>query len=460
MEIVQFGKHEFALGLQWSNLSTDKIEAEAVATSEERSLPYGLVVPSHASRGNSSQVGLTDDVLAKGKIAAASIIAMLDENVIHIEELNDGLYWICAAANHEVIGGYDKVVTHEVLLQELNEVYAFMANVLDSTVIRIPEEIAIETEVEVDEYRGFESIVLEIEKSKDKKILAKHQIGKLRKIPRSFYLLIAFVSISSIAGYALMNNEKKVVLPEEYNLVNTAPVTVESVATSKKEATQEELLEKAREEELAWLESDFESQDPVKINNSIVNFVGSIPHVIGGWEMKGIRYNRENPRLLEVAWSNLGNGTSLTLKRSLGNMAGSYQFDLQGKRAKSFHNVVSQSTRNYDNYRNIMEFIRSNDYTHDELMHDLQILQYRWEMSYHAVTPRPVKISGIKDAKLAVARQLQVDIKDFKISGSGILSLQTVNSLFEKSKTALIRRVEITNDNGIQWTVIGELYEN
>lgn len=460
MVIIQFGKNEYALGLQWANLSTDKIDAEALSTAEERSLPYGVVVPGDPAKSNSSQVGLTDDVLAKGKLAAASIVASLDENVIHVEELEDHLYWICAVANHEVIGGYDKVVSYDVLIQELDDAYAFMANVLDTTTLRLPDEIAMATNVEVDEYLTFEEIVKGLESGKDKKNLTKHQIGKMRKLPRALFLFMGFVGVCSTAGFLMIGGDKKVVLPEDYNLVNTAPVTVESVATSKKEATQDELLEKAREEELAWLERDFESQDPVKINNSLVRFVASIPHVIGGWELKGMRYDRENPRLIEVAWSNLGNGTSLTLKESLGQFAGSYQFDLKGSRAKSFHTSVNQSTRNYDNYRNIMEFIKDKHYNHDELMHDLQILQYRWEMNYHAVTPRPVKISGIKDASLAVTRQLNVDVKDFKISGSGILSLQTVNSIFEKAKTALIQRIEITNNNGIQWTVIGELYEN
>jgi Pilin accessory protein (PilO). len=456
MEKFSFNEKTFALGLYWSHLSGEKVAAEVAAISEEMSMSLGVLRKINIDGVKQHQVGLCSEKTHKGLVSAAAILAELEESLFLIEKLNDDKYWICAIDGHQVIGGGDVITSLEKITEVAQDIFNTIGENLQSVRICISEEIKRETSIEGDEQIGFFDILKEHEVKNIQKSFKHCVVKNIKGIPRAAVLFAVFTILCGGTGYMLFgSNDESEAITEEQISSHANEVDQADLVLVKKEPTRAELLAKAYEEEKNWLSDMMDNKNASSTITQIHSFINKLSINNGGWTITEANYDESSPDVITLRWLKTGPGTSLILKKSIGSYD-SISFGLDGKTAVSSHKVINI---NKNNHGDIVSFISNAKYNFNEMMHDLESLNYIWKITPVAMTERPEPIDGITDPSLAKTRQLTLKIKAFNISGSGTIRLLDTVRIMNKATTSVIKNIQVNVDKDFEWSINGEIYE-
>lgn len=450
METIKFNGKKYAIGLRWSSTSSDKVAAEVAALSEETGMHYGVVRKTTTDGVSHVQVGLSDEKAHVGLISAAAILADLEENIIFIEDIDDNSHWVCAIADGQVIAGSDVIVDREeidrVVNDIINELASSTANIKLCYSDKIENITGIAPQIKADLSEIFEQARIK----NFNKVFKKYSVKNLKGIPRSVILFLIFTGLCGALSYYAINaqNEYESEL-ERQESINETMIIV------KKEPTKEELLQKAYEEEKVWFSEMLSSRNSTSLLSDVESFARGLAKNQFGWTAVSISYDSGAPGSVSVRWKKTFGGTSLTLKDGL--KADSISFGINGIDATSSHNVVDIKTRNI---KDPVVFLKGVNYNYQEMMHDMELLGFRYAFGIAQPTERQKPIAGIQDQTLAMSRQFNVKTKTFALSNDGLPKMNLLQAVMSKAESAVVNKIDIDLEKGFVWNISGEIYED
>lgn len=460
MKKVTFNNNTVALGLYWARLSGEKLKAEMAALADEVNKPFGFTRKVETEEGEVSyQAALTEEKSLKGVISGAAALADKYQDLIFIESIEDSI-WICAISNHEVLAGGDRIVSTKDAQEAFDDLLSAFGDDSDDLIIVQSELASEKISIDSDESLDFDALITNADVEKFSKEFSGYKIDSAKQGSNTILLGIIAAMAVGAAGYHFVgpgfgpNAAPAIVFPEQI----TAPRDQIIVKPAAKESKQT-ILDKAYAQEVSWIRSDFNKSDPVKTIMRLIAFDTVNPRHVAGWSVREIKFDRKRPRSIQVLWKRARIGTPISLRQALTG-ASAIKVRLDGNAAVSVHNVVDKFDNGYGSDFDIVGFIRSNGYKHENMMHDLISMNYIWEMSPYVASDRPQPIEGIKNSQKASIRQLNLSAKNIIIGGTSRDDLTAFINILNSAPTFKLKTISINLEAGFQWSIDGELYEN
>lgn len=458
MKVVKSEGYNFVAGMKWVQLSGSNLSAEVTAYANENKSKHGVIRRVTNDDVLQIQLGMLSEKVEK-PWSAAGVLADLHPNILLIDKLDD-YYWVCAVSSGLVLPGGD-FLTHglEEAKDKIEDLLMAFGDSEHETVYAIKKDLSDELGIEGNLDVGF----LEIIDGEQKRYGSQNQLISIKSIPKALILFLVMLLGCGVVGYMLMP-EPIVEEPIEENigdlemtLPGNAKFDLNEYAASTGLTTSsstDKLLAAAYKEEVIWLTDDFN-----QINNEMIlrNFVEAymrVPSAIVGWNKAGAEFDASEVNNVTVNWSRKF-GTGLMLKRAFEPYKIPVSTNLDGNKSNTRHAVKEFNKREI---KDVMKFIKDAQYKRLDLSSDLDLAGIKWLATKSDVTPRPVRIEGIKDPILADQRQLNVNKVDFEISGANMNQLIYLSSILRKSETFLVTRIVVEGE-GQSWKVYGELYE-
>lgn len=456
---AKFNKYTVAVGLSWAIISSEKVKAEfAVMTSNIDDLkPYGFIRKIKEDDNTfSHQAALTKDQKLCGTKSAAAILADLsidNPDLIFIDKISDDKVWICTLASQKVLPEDGDVVVEvddakdrfEKILALFDEVPVInfspeIQKIIDFSDIAVPD-------LEL----SFSDVLEKKEISHKLKEFQKYTIKKTTATNKNIFYLSLGAIVLAWYGYQYFEAkqaEEAAYEPEPVIIIDAPKVD-----------SQEVILQKAKEEEIQWLKSSFNLNNPSSIVRTLLAFDFSLNKDFAGWGVSEIKFDSENPHLVTVMWNNLGNGTPLTFRKYIngpGLIEQQIAFGLNGQNAIAKFNIINSKR----NISDVINLISTNNYLHEDYMHDLLgIKDYNWNLIKLKPTIRPIRITGIRNKKISQTRQLHLTEYDFSVSNDGSDSLISFIKLLNNANTFILKSVKFTYTTGFHWELSGVIYE-
>jgi hypothetical protein len=226
------------------------------------------------------------------------------------------------------------------------------------------------------------------------------------------------------------------------------------LAALSKGPTDEEILAKAREEEVTWLRDSFNSHSLINALKHVYVMSSRMPTQQAGWTLDSIIFAGANPEELRTTW-----------KRNGGTLAGLKQ-GLEGQGAVSFSNDFSQAGASHKislgnrGIEDIERFIPERGLRQHQLV-DLFIAEgFPFSISAVTTAQRPSNIKGLKDKTLETVPQLFVKKWSFGLSGKDKASYVKLMSLLQNVENMTPDSVEVVRAGGdFSWKFTGILQD-
>ncbi|MEZ8292760.1 hypothetical protein AB6D11_02780 [Vibrio splendidus] len=475
MNVIKSQNLQAAIGLSWIAIEAKNPKADVAASLNERRTTNGLLI-----KGGSDGVhllGLATDNKAIGSTSLAHASALVYDDFIAVIKLpspdtGDVLeqYWIVGARNGVLNTLTDIVVsTRQSVLEEINnrvrticdddpDLHVYCDHSLESVMSDIIKEgISYDADIESDEpitcldyYEFIEPI------QSNKKVLAQAKVKSLKS--NTLMICLASIALLVLAGSAYFFIQSMTAETEQ--LVWDAPSTInEPINLSNQEInrlTQEQILELAYIEELQWLTSMFNEQDPSRIVDAILAFNAKIPDSIAGWKVIAVSYDRNTPEFINIELKRESVGTPVTLKQSLNTSA---NLTLKSGGTQALVQFPISDTKPTNQIDNAISHIKTINYKSNQIMHDSIMLGMVLELEPVDFGPRKKSIEGIVDIELAKERQVKNVASYFKIEGSSLLILTQTRLILKRAKTSIVNRVEFSRTGDQNWNIEGIVYE-
>jgi hypothetical protein len=457
MKTIQIDGHNFIAGMKWSQLSGESLKAEVSAYASENSCKYGVIRKINNDGVSRIQLGMLAEKVNK-PWSAAGVLADIYPNIILVDYIDDA-YWICAISGGLVLPGGDLFVkTAEDASNKVDDLINLINGEPGEMVFAISDSISDDLEVVGTLNKTFSELIDGHEKSYGQH----NQVISLKGIPRPLVLGGVFMLVCGGLLYALMPSSSSDVPQDDFSDLTemTLPGNVKFSASEmasgviSTSASEEKLLDAAKQEELMWLTEDFNANNSKVIVSNFVNLYASIPSEVSGWQKNGADFDTAEPEKLNVIW-NKTYGTGLMLKNSLTGKNVSVAISIDGKKGSVFYKIPKIEKGQITDIQN---FIKNSDYKKLSITNDLDLSGISWTATKHTDTSRPIAIEGIKDKNIAITRQLRSNITDMKIEGKGLNNLILASEILDRAKTFLTTRLVIQSENQ-SWVVYGALYE-
>jgi hypothetical protein len=457
MKTIQIDGYNFIAGMKWSQLSGESLKAEVAAYANENNCKYGVIRRITSNGVAQIQLGMLSEKINK-PWSAAGVLADLYPNIVLVDFIQDS-YWICAISGGLVLPGGDLIVkTAEEVTNKIDDILALIGNDTADMVFAIQESISDDLGVTGTLNKGFAEIV----QGNVKNYGLHNQIIGLKGVPKALILGGVFVLLCGGLFYMLMPSETSVLPQDDFSDLTemTLPGNVKFSASEmasgviSSSASDEKLLNAAKQEELMWLTDDFNANDNKLLIQNFVNSYASIPPELSGWVKSGADYDTADQEKINIIWDK-SYGTGLMLKNSLTQKDVSVAISLDGKKGSSYYKIPKVEKSNISD---VLGFIKKADYKKLSITNDLDLAGISWSALRHTDTSRPIAIEGIKDKNIAQTRQLKSNITDMKVEGKGINNLLLTSEVLDRAKSFLTTRIVIQSENQ-SWVVYGALYE-
>ncbi|MCP1674267.1 hypothetical protein J2T57_001369 [Natronocella acetinitrilica] len=463
---VTFASRTYALGLAWYHLAGERPLKEALAQVDEVGVPVGVGLLRKVERSSADgvkdihyQLGLSSTSDDAGSHSAAALIADVLDDVVVIEPLDDGRYWLCAVLGGEVLPGCDLVVDGGDVDERVSDLFGELGEQLDTAVVCAQAERAAQFGLQATHSAGVERMLEDLGAAPKRR----HRVAKLTGISVPVVAAAALVVVLGLGyfGYsqwqASLAAETESFNHLELSLPDDSVVGVgEAARRSASAPSQAELLERAREQEIEWLANDFQTRDPAAVLGLVESAVAALPREAGGWRMALVEYDVAYPDEIMVLWEkDSRHARASTLRWGIG-VDVPLSFALDGSSASSYHAVGAPAFRAVGD---VLEHLAGSDFDHVSLMDALDGYALDWTMTEAASSARPAPIEGVQ-GDLATRRQLNLARKDFTVVTERDLHRHALSRVLASADTALLSRVSARLGSSNTWTVYGELYEH
>lgn len=449
----------FVTSLEWIPLTGKDANLSAKLQAKSRGCNYGVVRTIIIEDGPTvSQVGLFHQKLKGAFYSAAGQLANIHSSVIAIEKLGEDLFWLCVAENGRVLPGYDVVTSGpeiSKLFQEISQdVHVdHMKTIMESSVAL---ELKLD-DIDLDRLVNKSPLQELQEVAPDANVKIKNLIG----IPSAVYLGVAMVLVIGVMGgfwkYSEMEKQRELdaLMAQDRMDLNKieSQVTVEKVIV--RGPTDEELMRRARQEEITWLRDDFNSLGTLPALKQFYFLVQELPRHRAGWELATVRFDGSASDQLSALWKREGYGTPQSIRQSFGkDVAMSFTPDMSS--ARTAHKI-SLGSRGVDD---ILGYIKRQGIGHQAFATDLINNSLEFTSSVVQAGERKKPIEGLENKSLTNEPQLTMKMRKFEITGDNVDRFVVLMGVMERANNYLPETIEINRAKGaVRWKLTGTLYE-
>ncbi|WP_408601320.1 hypothetical protein [Pseudomonas sp. PLMAX] len=451
-QILEVGGQRYIIGLEWNPLSGSDPLLAARTLAKARKSPLGLLRTINTGDGQViHQAGLAQKKVKGVILAGAAQLANISPSMIAIDRLSEDLYWLCVTDNGRVLPGHDAVASDsEVrrLFNDLAEDYQ-----LDYMRLVMTEEVAQTLSIG----RVVENIspldLLETTPPGDN-LKLKNLVGVSNTT-----ILGAIIGIMLVGGGGYWKYTDQIRQREYEEQMALEAMEAEAaekarLAGIKKGPTDDEILAKAREEEVGWLRDEFNQKNLINSLKHVYVLSSTMPIREEGWELQGISFNSENLRELRTAWKRDG-GNLKGIKDALAGK-GNVFFSSDFKQANASHKI-SLGDRGI---QDIEAFLKTRGMRQHTLVDIFLAENLEFGVTVTTKTERKSTIEGLKDKNLESVPQLTVKKWLFAISGQDVDSYIKLMNILQQVDNMTPETIDVSRvDGAFVWKFTGTLQD-
>lgn len=453
--IVVIDGKNVILGLDWSKVVGDKPAQAAKELAASKKCPLGIFWSVSVDSDVVHSVGLSS-LKVKGTVySGAAAVARADNGVIGVEQLDEDMFWMVVTESGRVLPGYDIIgsaaeINHKIKELAMDVELAFMAQYAE-------EGVALNFGLE--EAKGESPFSLIQRLGINEGMRLKSMAGIPRAALMGGGLVLFGVAAFGYMQYAEHQRQLEFerLLAEEEAAGGFKPidqeVTVEKIID--RGPTDADILRSARQEEIIWLQEDFNKVNRIPLLREMMDITLSVPLEKNGWVLKEVVYDSRNPSRVGVVW-NREWGTPNGLREM---MLGRGQTTF----APDFLSAVTmmRSDAGSPNIRDIMEAIKNNSLKHQDFASALIESGVNFTSALTENAERKEVIKGLKNKALETMPQLELTSREFMINGEDYSTFAGALDLIKKADNLLITRISFNPSemNSMGWRIEGKLYE-
>lgn len=454
-QILEIGGKRFVLGLEWIKLSgTDPLLAAKVQAKSRKS-PLGVIRSVSLDDGQKlAQVGLSHKKLGGVVYSAAAVLANEYPMLIAIDHISEDLYWICVTENGRVLPGHDTPATDSEIKRIFNELASEYQ--IDYMKVIVPEEIA----------RRF-SIPKPYTDQSPLKLL--EEVGRidstklknLAGISNTTYLgaaigvlLVGFFGYSKYGDYLHDQEVQRQIALEAMEEGARLQAEKDRMERLRQQPTDEQLLERARQQEIGWLQEEFNANSMNSVMSAVYTTVEREPTVISGWKLQGMGFDQTDLKSVSSKWER-GNA-------KLSDLSGHYK----GKAATAFtpdlisglvaHPIKVEGRGVTD----IMNYLKVSSMDYQQVADRFIENRLAFKVAIAPESSRRETITGLANKTFEGTPQLMLKKRKFDISGNSQASFVKLMKALEPVHNMLPNNILISRiGGGFSWKFTGTLYE-
>lgn len=450
-QILEVGSHRYIIGLEWNPLSGADPLLAARTLAKARKSPLGLLRTVTDNDGHViHQVGLAQKKVKGVILAGAAHIASQAGSAVAISRLDDQVFWLCITDNGRVLPGYDKIGTQGEISKALSDLeedfdFAYMKLIMLQDVadtLRFRHRVTDENPLDLLTEQPTDAIKL------------KNLAGLSNTTMLGAAIVILLVGGG---GYWKYTEEiKQRALEEQLALEAFEAESREKarLAALNQGPTDEELLARARDEEVIWLRDSFNTHSLINALKHVFVMSSRMDTQQAGWTLDSIIFNGDAPQELRTTWKRNG-GTLGSLKKGL-----------EGKGSVSFSNDFTQASASHminlgnRGIEDIESFITRRGLRQHQLV-DLFIAEnFPFSISSATSQTRNQPIQGLKDKTLESVPQLIVKKWNFTLEGHDKDGYMKLMTLLQNVENMTPDSIEIVRTNGdFVWKFSGTLQD-
>ncbi|MHD0644552.1 hypothetical protein ACYPKM_02795 [Pseudomonas aeruginosa] len=449
--IVDIGSHQYVLGLEWIRINTGEPALQAKVFAKAKNVIYGLprTVLSDDDSAPIHQVGLTTLKIKGHVFSGAAQLSLIHNSCIAVSQIEDDLFWLCVCDNGRVIPGRDVLLSNA----ELRQAYSEFVQEHETSHMRIimTAEVASSLNMSGNMLRT-DPLDLLSDVNPDSGL----ELRNIRGRTSTFYLGFALVAVC-VAGGGLFQYEswKK---EQEYQAMLAAQALEEERARAealiKAGPSDEELLAKAKVEEIHWLQDDFNATTTVGALRAVFLVSNNLPFKIKGWTLSKLMYDRSTPNRMASVWVRSG-GTIQDITQSFG--PGTHvSVSANVETAVVTHDIEVD----VPGIEDVLDYLgtsgtRNQDFT-DTLIYRRMAFNTQLLKGFERKEP----IAGLRDKLRVTEPQLIMKQRQYEITGSSAPELIKLMQIVDGVSNFYPVSLEINRGaDKFEWKFVGKLIE-
>jgi hypothetical protein len=454
-QILEVGGRRFVLGLEWIKLSgTDPMLAAKVQAKSRKS-PLGIIRTVSFDDGQQmAQVGLSHKKFGSVVYSAAAVLANQYPMMIAIDHIRDDLYWICVTENGRVLPGHDTAATDSEIKRIFHEWTAEYQ--LDYMKVIVPEEVARKFSIPKPYTDQSPLKLLE-----DAGRIDTTKLKNLAGISNTTYLgaaigvlLVGWIGYTKYGDYLHDQEVQRQIALEAMEEDARAQAEKERMERLRQQPTDEQLLERARLQEITWLQEEFNANSMNSVISAVYTTAEAEPTVISGWKLQGMAFDQADLKSVSSKWER-GNA-------KLSDLSAHYK----GKGATAFSpDLISGLVAHPINLQgrgvtDIMAYLKTSSMDYQRVADRFIENRLVFKVAIAAESTRKETIMGLANKTLEGTPQLQLKKRKFDISGTSKTSFVKLMKALEPVHNMLPNTIMISRiGGGYSWKFSGTLYE-
>lgn len=459
--IFDIGGKRLVTSLEWTKLSGKDSALAAKLHAKQRGSKFGALRSVAVEDGPAvNQVGIYHDKKLKGTFySAAAHLANIQSAAIAIEQLEDDLYWFCVISEGRVMPGYDVVTSGS----EIRNMFSELSSTTSLEYMKWIMTSRVAMQLSLDE-GGFESLTntSPIQIMSESAISENARVKNLIGIPNTVYLGALLVVLLGAGGgfvkYQEIQKQREleaIMAQEAMDLNKIAKeVTVEKVIDQG--PTDDELLRRARQQEIEWLRDDFNALNAMPALKNFYFMAKELPRYKAGWKLDRVSFAASNPKAITAQWSREKYGTPYSIRTSFADDV-SVSFTPEMNVARTAHKI-SLGSRGVDD---ILGYLRKHGQNSQAFVTDLMNKGIRFSATVKNVEQRKEPIANLKNKAYEQMPQLTMRIREFQLVGDSLDDFVSMMDVLQRANNFLPQTIDLERvEGGITWKVTGSLYEN
>ncbi|MBD8089224.1 type 4b pilus protein PilO2 [Pseudomonas fluorescens] len=459
--IFDIGGKRLVTSLEWIKLQGKDAALAAKTQAKQRGSKLGTLRTVAIEDGPAvSQVGVCHSKKPKGTFySAAAHLANIHSSIIAIEQLEDDQFWFCVISEGRVVPGYDVVTT----ALEIRSMFHELSTSIPLEYMKMLMTSLVAMELNLDE-EGLDNLINQspVDAMTESAVSENARIKNLVGIPNTVYLgLLLVLLVGSFGGFMKYQEiqkqrELEALMAQEAMDLNKIEkeVTVEKVIDQG--PTDDELLRRARQQEIEWLRDDFNTINTMPAFKHFYFMSKELPRYKAGWKLNKVSFVAENPKSITAQWTREKYGTPYSIRESFGPEV-SVSFTPEMGVSRTAHKITLGSRGVED----ILGYIRTQGQSHQVFVTDLMNNGIHFTAGVKAETQRKEVIAGLKNKAYETMPQLSMRVREFQMSGTTYDSFVTLMDVAQRANNFVPKTIDLERlDNGISWKVSGSLYEN
>ena len=457
--IFDVGGKRFITGLEWVPLTGKDVNLAAKVKAKSAGVRFGVLRTIEIEEVSTvNQVGLSHQKLKGVFYSAAGHLASHHQSFISIEKLGDDSYWLCVAQDGRVLPGFDTIASSA----EIKTLFQELSQEISLDYMKLLMQSAVAMELDLDTFS-----LSNITNQSPLDALAEESPGESAKIrnligiPSAVYLGAVLVAVVALMGgiwkYQEIQKQRELdalIAQDQADLGKIeSQVTVEKVIA--KGPTDEELLRRARQEEITWLRDDFNRLNTLPALKQFYFLNKELPRFINGWQLATVHFDAENSKQMSALWVRQSYGTPQLLRQAFGSEV-SMSFTPDMGKSRTGHKI-SLGSRGIDD---ILGHLRSRGIGHQAFATDLFNNKLDFVSTVTQQKDRKQPIEGLKNPSMTNVAQLVMKTRQFDITGDNLDRFTVLMGVLQRAENFLPESIELNrSQSAVKWKLTGTLYE-